>query len=84
MFLLMLICLFKFSFRVAAMASFSLRERSMLEGASNFEPWKCKLQNLLEEIELWYIVDMEVTSPTNPKNLVEYTKEIDQGKANHP
>jgi len=56
------------------MANFGLQECHMLEGVSNFVTWKCRLQNLLEEVELWYLVDKDVTPPTNPKDLVEHTK----------
>lgn len=55
------------------MASFSVREFHMLEGATNFVMWKCRLQDLLEEVELWYIVDKGLTPPTNPK-LAKHTK----------
>jgi hypothetical protein len=43
----------------------------MLEGASNFVLWKCRLQNLLEETEQWYLVDTEITPPIDPKDLEE-------------
>lgn len=32
-----------------------LRECDRLEGPSNFTPWKCKLQILMEEFDLWSI-----------------------------
>jgi hypothetical protein len=32
------------------------------------------LQNLLEEVELWYFVDTEVAPPIDLKDLVEHTK----------
>jgi hypothetical protein len=31
-------------------------------------------RNLLEEVELWYLVDTEVTPPTNPKEMEKHTK----------
>jgi hypothetical protein len=48
----------------------------MLEGASNFVPWKCRLQNLLEEVELWYLVEKEVVLPTDPKELAEHNRKL--------
>lgn len=57
------------------MPTLYLRESDRLEGASNFTPWKYKLQMLLEEVELWEHVDKEITTPTDPKQLVEYYKE---------
>lgn len=34
-----------------------------------------KIQNLLEDVELWYFVD-KVTPHTNPKDLVEHVRKI--------
>jgi hypothetical protein len=54
---------------VAAMATPSMRESHLLEGASNFVPWKLRLQNLLEMADLWYLVEKVVALPTDPKDL---------------
>jgi hypothetical protein len=35
------------------MTTFSLRYEDRLEGPSNFVPWKCRVQMLLEEHDLW-------------------------------
>jgi hypothetical protein len=35
--------------------------------------WKCRLQNLLEVVNLWYLVE-EVKPPTDPKDLAKYNK----------
>jgi hypothetical protein len=51
---------------VAWMASVGLRECDQLEGAENFTPWKCRLQMLLEEVDLWCFVEGKVTTPINP------------------
>lgn len=45
-----------------------------LNGAENFSPWKDRIALLLEEFELWDIVDKAVTIPTNATLLVEYNK----------
>jgi hypothetical protein len=70
----------------AAMANVNLQEYHMLNGASNFVPWKCKLQNLLEGVELLYLVDKEVIPPIDPKDLAEHNKKSAKTKAeaNHP
>jgi hypothetical protein len=52
------------------MTTLGLRECDRLEGASNFTPWKCMLQMLLEEVELWEHVEKEIIAPTNLKLLV--------------
>jgi hypothetical protein len=36
-----------------------LRECDRLDGASNFVPWKLKLQILMEEVDLWEHVEKE-------------------------
>jgi hypothetical protein len=56
------------------MTTLSLRECDRLEGASNFTPWKYRLQMLLEEVELWVFVENKVIVPTNPAQLVDYKK----------
>jgi hypothetical protein len=38
------------------MISPSLRDRDCLVGASNFTPWDCRMQILLEEVDLWSFV----------------------------
>ena len=43
------------------MASSRLRYEDGLEGAVNFSPWKERIVLLLEEIELWDIIEKEVT-----------------------
>jgi hypothetical protein len=56
------------------MTTLSLRECDRLEGASNFTPWKYKLQMLLEEVELWEHVEKEIIAPTNLKQLAKHNK----------
>jgi hypothetical protein len=59
---------------VAAMATPSMQESHLLEGASNFVPWKLRLQNLLEMADLWYLVEKVVVPPTDPKDKAEHNK----------
>jgi hypothetical protein len=56
------------------MTNHSLQDCNMLEGASNFVPWKCRLQNLLEELELWYLMGQEVVLPIDTEDLVEHNR----------
>jgi hypothetical protein len=42
------------------MTSLGFQECHMLEGASNFVLWKCRLHNLLEEFDLWGFVEGKV------------------------
>ena len=46
------------------------------EGNSNFVLLKCMLQNLLEEVELAYLVEREVVFPTDPKQLAEQNRKL--------
>ena len=39
------------------------KEHDRLEGASNFVPWKFKLQILIEEVDLWEYVEKEIPEP---------------------
>jgi hypothetical protein len=48
------------------MTTFSLRYEDRLEGPSNFVPWKCWVQMLLEEHDLWDFVETKVVEPTDP------------------
>jgi hypothetical protein len=56
------------------MTSLILRECDRLEDASNFTPWKCTLQMLLEEADLWSFVKEKATVPTNPMQWREHNK----------
>ena len=62
------------------MASLGLRECDLLEGATIFTLWKCRLQMLLEEVNLWCFVDEKVTFPTHPAQFVEHNNEVDKVK----
>jgi hypothetical protein len=51
-----------------------MQESHLLEGASNFVPWKLRLQNLLEMADLWYLVEKVVAPPIDPNDLVNTTR----------
>ena len=59
----------RFLYIVAAMAILSMQESHLLDEASNFVPWKLRLQNLLEMEDLWYLVEKVVVPPTDPKDV---------------
>jgi hypothetical protein len=52
----------------------SLRECDRLDGASNFVPWKLRLQLLMEEVDLWEHVVKEIPEPIDPTQLVAHQK----------
>jgi hypothetical protein len=62
------------------MITLGLRECDMLDGASNFTPWKCRLQMLLEEVELWEHIENEIVAPTDPKLLAMHNKKEAKAK----
>jgi hypothetical protein len=51
-----------------------LRVEDRLNGDKKFSPWKERIALLLEESELWDIVEKAVTIPTDATLLVEYNK----------
>lgn len=57
-----------------------LQECHMLEGASNYVLWKCRLYNLLKEVEQWYLVDKKDTPPIDPMDLAKHTKKSSKEK----
>jgi hypothetical protein len=57
-----------------------LRFKDWLEGASNFNPWKERIALLLEESELWDIVEKTQTIPTDVVLLAAYNKKTVKAK----
>lgn len=49
----------------------SLRVEDRLIRANNFGPWKERMVILLEEVEVWDIVENHVQPPIDPSQLVE-------------
>lgn len=43
-------------------------------GAENFGPWKERIMLLLEEVEVWGVVEATVQAPTDLAQLVEFNK----------
>jgi hypothetical protein len=66
--------------QICGMITLSLRECDKLDGASNFIPWKCKLQMLLEEAKIWEHVEKEIVAPTDPKLLATHVKKEAKAK----
>lgn len=51
-----------------------LRFEDRLEGVGNFSPWKERIVLLLEEHELWDIVEKTIIVPTNSTLLAAFNK----------
>eukprot|EP00253_Pinus_taeda_P032489 PITA_32489 len=51
-----------------------LRVENRLAGVENFGPWKARIMLLLEEDEVWDVVEATVQAPTDRAQLVEFNK----------
>ena len=47
-----------------------------MDGGGNWTPWKARIVLLLEECELWEIVEQVVSVPTDPILLAEFKKNV--------
>ena len=56
------------------MATSGLRVEDRLDGGGNWTPWKARIVLLLEECELWEIVEQAISVPTNPILLAKFKK----------
>ena len=56
------------------MATSGLRVEDRLDGGGNWTPWKARIVLLLEECELWELVEHAVTLPTDPILLAKFKK----------
>ena len=45
-----------------------------MDGGGNWTPWRARIVLLLEEYELWEIVETVVVVPTDPNLLAEFQK----------
>lgn len=45
-----------------------------MDGGGNWTPWRARIVLLLEEYELWEIVETTVVVPIDPLSLVEFKK----------
>jgi hypothetical protein len=61
-------------YQLEAMLGGGLRVEDRLAGAGNWSPWKAKIVLILEEGELWDIVENPVVLPTDAVLLVEFRK----------
>ena len=52
--------------------STNLRFEDRLDGESNFSSWKERIVLLLEEVELWDIVEATIKVPDNTVDVVGY------------
>ena len=51
-----------------------LRVEDRLDGGGNWTPWRARIVLLLEEYELWEIVETAVVVPTDPVSLAAFKK----------
>ena len=51
-----------------------LRVEDRLDGQSNFGAWKEKIISVLEEVEVWDIVEKTVVPPTDATQLASFKK----------
>ena len=56
------------------MASVGLRVEDRLDGGGNWTPWRARIVLLLEEYELWEIVEIVVVVPTDPVSFAAFKK----------
>ena len=56
------------------MATYGLRVEDRLDGGGNWTPWKARIVLLLEECEIWELVEHIVTFPTDPILLSKFKK----------
>jgi hypothetical protein len=56
------------------MASSSVKDEDRLEGASNFNTWKCRILNILEESDLNELVTRVIEEPTSNTSKTTYKK----------
>ena len=56
------------------MANSGLRVEDRLDGGGNWTLWKARIVLLLEECELWELVEQAVSVPTDPILLAKFKK----------
>jgi hypothetical protein len=59
---------------MAAMLVAGLRVEDRLAGVGNWSLWKARIVLILEELELWDIVEYPVVPPTDAVLMVEFQK----------
>ena len=68
---------------LAKMSSISVRPEDILEGASNFDVWKARVLNILEEYDLDNFVTSTIEEPTSNAGRDNLQEESGKGKENH-
>ena len=62
------------------MTSISIRPKNCLEGTSNFNTWKARVLNLLEENDIDSFMNSVVEEPTTNATRINYKKNIAKAK----
>jgi hypothetical protein len=65
---------------MAALAVAGLRVEDRLAGASNWSPWKARIVMILDEGELWEIVENPVVPPTDVVLFAEFQRQNKRAK----
>ena len=60
--------------------AFGLRVEDRLDGQSNFGAWKERIINVLDEAEVWDIVEKTVVIPTDATQLATYKNKCAKAK----
>ena len=50
----------------------NIRYEDLLDGVSNYIPWKVRITNVLKEIRVWSFINSVMTKPTNKDELEEF------------
>jgi hypothetical protein len=69
-----------FSIRWQALAVAGLRVEDRLAGASNWSPWKARIVMILDEGELWEIMENPVVPPTDVVLFAEFQRQNKRAK----
>ena len=67
-------------FSVSKMSSISVRSEDKLEGASNFNVWKLRIMNILQELELDHFMTTLVEEPTTNVGSVAFKRNKSKAK----
>ena len=59
---------------------FGLGVEDRLDGLSNFRAWKERIISVLEEVEVWDIVEKTLVPPTDATQLAAYKKKSIKAK----
>jgi hypothetical protein len=65
------------------MTSLSVKAEDRLVGATNFNAWKYRIINILEENDLEDYITIEIEEPTTNTARATYKRKTNQGQKNH-